>query len=142
MIRKGSAIWSGGLKDGKGTVSTESGAVKEQAYGFATRFESEPGTNPEELIGAAHAGCFSMKLAGVLGEEKMTAESIRTTAHVSLDKLEGGWKVTKIHLETRVKLASGDPAGFAAAAEKAKETCPISVLLKPGVALSLDAKLE
>jgi len=136
MIRKASAVWNGGLKDGKGTVSTESGALDKKSYGFVSRFESGAGTNPEELIAAAHAGCFSMALSGQLGGQGMTAESITTTAAVSLEKLEKGWTVTKIHLDVVAKIPGGDKAKFDAAAANAKAGCPISRLLNAEITMT------
>src|SRR2546430_12012173 len=112
MIRKGSAKWKGGLKDGKGTVSTDSGALKQVQYSFGTRFENGAGTNPEELIAAAHAGCFSMALSGQLGNAGMTAESIDTTASVTMEKLEPGWTVTEVHLDVRVKIPNPNREAF------------------------------
>jgi lipoyl-dependent peroxiredoxin len=140
MIRKASAVWNGGLKDGKGAVSTESGALDKKPYGFVSRFESGAGTNPEELIAAAHAGCFSMALSGQLAGLGMTAESIATTAAVSLDKLEKGWTVTKIHLDVVAKIPGGDAAKFQTAAANAKAGCPISRLLNAEI--TMDAKLS
>lgn len=140
MIRKASAVWNGGLKDGKGTISTESGALAQKPYGFVSRFESGAGTNPEELIAAAHAGCFSMALSGQLGGQGMTAESISTTAAVSLEKLEKGWTITKVHLDVTAKIPGGDAAKFAAAAANAKAGCPISRLLNAEI--TMDAKLS
>ena len=140
MIRKASAVWNGGLKDGKGTVSTESGALDKKSYGFVSRFESGAGTNPEELIAAAHAGCFSMALSGQLGGQGMTAESIATTAEVSLEKLEKGWTITKVHLDVVAKIPGGDKAKFDAAAANAKAGCPISRLLNAEI--TMDAKLQ
>jgi lipoyl-dependent peroxiredoxin len=140
MIRKASAVWNGGLKDGKGTVSTESGALDKKAYGFVSRFESGAGTNPEELIAAAHAGCFSMALSGQLGGQGMTAEAISTTAAVSLEKLEKGWTVTKIHLDVTATIPGGDKAKFETAAANAKAGCPISRLLNAEI--TMDAKLS
>src|SRR4051794_8765115 len=102
--RKGSAAWSGGLKDGKGSISTESGALKEHPYGFASRFEGVKGTNPEELIGAAHAGCFTMALSLILGEAKLTAERMDTTAKVALEQVEGGYAITSVHLTLKAKI--------------------------------------
>jgi lipoyl-dependent peroxiredoxin len=142
MKRKGSAVWKGGLKDGKGTVSTDSGVLANAQYSFSTRFENGIGTNPEELIGAAHAGCFSMALSGQLGNAGMTAESISTTATVSLEKTDAGMTVTAIHLDVRAKIPGADRAAFDLAAKNAKEGCPISRLLKPGAAITMDAKLE
>ena len=139
MQRKASAQWRGGLKDGKGTVSTGSGALQGKPYSFTTRFENEPGTNPEELIAAAHAGCFSMALSGQLGGLGMTADSIDTTATVTMDKLDAGWTVTKVHLEVRAKIPNGDASKFEQAANNAKAGCPISRLLKAEI--TMDAKL-
>ncbi len=140
MKRKGSAEWRGGLKDGKGTVSTESGALAGAQYSFTTRFESGQGTNPEELVAAAHAGCFSMALSVQLGNAGMTAESIRTTATVTMDKLDAGWTVTAVHLDVTARIPGADPAKFAAAAQNAKAGCPISRLLN--ATITMDAKLE
>jgi osmotically inducible protein OsmC len=139
MERKGSAVWRGGLKDGKGTVSTASGVLKDAQYSFTTRFESGQGTNPEELIAAAHAACFSMALSVQLGNAGMTAESIATTATITMEKLDAGWTVTKSHLDLTAKIPGADRAKFEAAAANAKAGCPISRLLKAEV--TLDAKL-
>jgi osmotically inducible protein OsmC len=139
MQRKASAQWRGGLKDGKGTVSTGSGALQNKAYSFTTRFENEPGTNPEELIAAAHAGCFSMALSGQLGGLGMTADAIDTTATVTMEKLDAGWTVTKVHLDVTAKIPGGDKAKFEQAAANAKAGCPISRLLKAEI--TMDAKL-
>lgn len=139
MKRSGSAVWRGGLKDGKGTVSTESGVLSGTPYNFGMRFESQKGTNPEELIAAAHAACFSMALSLFLGNEGMTAESIDTKATVSLDEVGGGFAVTASHLETTVKIPNADKAKFEKAAEGAKSNCPISKLLNARI--TLDAKL-
>ena len=136
MQRKASAQWRGGLKDGKGTVSTASGALQSKPYSFTTRFENEPGTNPEELIAAAHAGCFSMALSGQLGGAGMTADSIDTTATVTMEKLDAGWTVTKVHLDVTAKIPNGDPAKFETAANSAKAGCPISRLLKAEITMS------
>ena len=103
MKRSASALWQGGLKDGKGMLSTDSGVLAKTPYSFSTRFEGQPGTNPEELIAAAHAGCFSMALSGELGKAGMVPETIRTAANLTMDKLEGGWTVTQIHLDVTVK---------------------------------------
>jgi osmotically inducible protein OsmC len=142
MKRKGSAVWTGGLKDGKGTVSSESGVLKSAQYSFSTRFENGIGTNPEELIAAAHAGCFSMALSGQLGNAGMTAESINTTATVTLEKTDAGMTVTAIHLDVHAKIPGADPAAFDTAAKNAKEGCPISRLLKPGTTITMEAKLN
>jgi osmotically inducible protein OsmC len=139
MKRHASAEWNGGLKDGKGKISTDSGALKETAYSFGTRFENGVGTNPEELIAAAHAGCFTMALSGQLGAAGMTADSIHTTATVTMDKLEIGWTVTGIHLDVTAKIPGADPAKFQAAAKNAETGCPISRLLKAPI--TMDAKL-
>jgi osmotically inducible protein OsmC len=140
MKRKGSAEWRGGLKDGKGTVSTESGVLSGAQYSFTTRFESGQGTNPEELVAAAHAGCFSMALSVQLGNAGLTAESIRTTATVSMDKLDAGWTVTAVHLDVAAKIPGAEQAKFEAAAANAKAGCPISRLLKAEI--TMDARLE
>jgi osmotically inducible protein OsmC len=140
MKRNGSAVWTGGLKDGRGHVSTDSGVLKETQYSFSSRFESGVGTNPEELIAAAHAGCFSMALSGQLGAAGMTAERIKTTATVSLDKKDDGFAITAIHLDLTAKIPGGDAAAFRKAAANAKEGCPVSKALK--VPITLDAKLE
>ena len=140
MKRNASALWKGGLKDGKGTISTDSGVLKDTQYSFGTRFEDGVGTNPEELIAAAHAGCFSMALSAQLGEAGMTADSIATTASVTLDKVEGGFAVTKVHLDVSVQIPGADPAAFEQAAKNAKEGCPISKLLKAEI--TMDARLN
>jgi osmotically inducible protein OsmC len=137
MKRTASAAWKGGLKDGKGTVSTESGVLSNVPYNFSKRFENEKGTNPEELIAAAQAACFSLAL--FLGETGMTAESIETKATVSLDQVEGGFAVTASHLQTTVKIPKADKAGFQKAVEAAKSGCPISKLLNAKT--TMDAKL-
>lgn len=138
--KKGQAHWEGDIKRGKGTVSTESGALKEQPYGFNTRFEGATGTNPEELIGAAHAACFSMALSLMLGEEGYTAESIDTVADVSLDKTDGGFAITKIALTSTVKVPNADSAKFDQIIQKAKAGCPVSQLMKAEI--TLDYKLN
>ena len=140
MIRKASAVWQGGLKDGKGTVSTESGVLSKTPYSFSRRFESEKGTNPEELIAAAHAGCFSMALSAQLGGANLTPESIETSADLTLEKLDSGWTVTKIHLNVSAKVPGADKAAFDKAAQAAKEGCPISKLLK-AASITMDARL-
>lgn len=140
MKRHASAHWQGGLKDGKGTVSTQSGVLEQQQYSFGTRFEDGKGTNPEELIGAAHAGCFSMALSMVLGESGMTAESIDTKATVSLDEVSGGFEISAIHLDLVAKIPGADQAEFEKAANAAKENCPVSKLMN--ATITLDAKLE
>jgi lipoyl-dependent peroxiredoxin len=140
MKRSASAVWKGGLKDGKGAISTESGVLSNAPYGFTARFENGPGTNPEELLGAAHAGCFSMALSAQLGEAKMVAESIRTTATVTLDKVEGGFAITAVHLDLTAKIPGADRQVFETAANKAKTGCPLSKVLNAKI--TLDAKLE
>ena len=140
MKRNASAVWQGGLKDGKGTISTESGVLKETQYSFSTRFENGIGTNPEELIAAAHAGCFSMAFSAELGKAGFTPESIRTTATITLDKTDAGFTVTESHLEMTARIPGVDQAKFMAIAGAAKAGCPISRLLKASI--TLDAKLE
>src|SRR5580658_10174314 len=130
MIRKASAVWNGSLKEGKGTISTESGLLSGAQYSFSTRFESGRGTNPEELIAAAHASCFTMALSAQLGNAGITPESLETTAAVTLEKLDSGFTVTKIHLDVTAKIPGVDKAAFDKAAEDAKNGCPISKLLK------------
>ena len=137
--RTGSAIWQGGLKDGHGTISTESGALDGHPYGFAMRFEGVKGTNPEELIGAAHAGCFTMALSGILGREGLTAERMDTKARVTLEQKDGGFEITAIHLTLEGRVPGCDAAKFQELAEKAKAGCPVSKLLK--AAITLEAKL-
>src|SRR5205823_3944360 len=129
MKRKASAVWQGGLKEGRGTISTESGVLSDVGYSFSRRFENEPGTNPEELIAAAHASCFSMALSAQLGEAGITPERIETTATVTLEKLADGFAVTASHLDVSVTVSSADEGKFNEAAKKAKEGCPISKLL-------------
>lgn len=140
MKRTASAHWQGDLKKGKGTISTQSGALKENPYGFNTRFEDTPGTNPEELIGAAHAGCFSMAFSMLLGEENYTPDSIDTKATVTLEKQKDGFAVTAVHLEMHARIPKIDQAKFEKIAEKAKLGCPISKLLNADI--TLDAKLQ
>jgi osmotically inducible protein OsmC len=140
MSTYGSAIWSGGIKDGKGAISTKSGALKEYPYGFASRFEGKPGSNPEELIGAAHAACFTMALSLILGEAKLTAEKMETRADVTLEKQADGFAITAVHLTLRAKIPNADDKTFQDCAAKAKAGCPVSKLLKANI--TLDAKLE
>ena len=140
MKTQGSAAWSGGIKDGKGAISTKSGALKDYPYGFGSRFEGKPGSNPEELIGAAHAACFTMALSLILGEAKLTAEKMETTAEVTLDKVEGGFAITAVHLSLKGKVPGADQAKFTELANKAKAGCPVSKLLKADI--TLDVKLE
>lgn len=133
--KHGSAHWSGDVKRGKGTVSTESGVLNQQPYGFNTRFEGEKGTNPEELIGAAHAACFSMALSLMLGEAGYTADAIDTTADVSLDKTDGGFVITKVALKSKVTVPGIAPQQFDGIIQKAKAGCPVSQLLKAEITL-------
>ena len=140
MDRHATAVWQGGLKDGKGTISTESKALNALPYSFATRFETAPGSNPEELLGAAHAGCFSMALSAQLGEAGIKPERIETKATITLEKLESGPTVTRSHLDVVVRAPGADRAKFEAAAEKAKVGCPLSKVLK--AAISMNARLE
>lgn len=140
MKRKASAEWKGDLKSGKGTISTDSGVLRNTQYSYSTRFENGAGTNPEELIGAAHAGCFSMALSGQLGEAKLKADSIRTTASVTLDKTDAGFTVTAVHLDVTAKVPGASQEAFMKAANNAKSGCPISRLLKAEI--TMDAKLE
>ncbi|MCG4452932.1 OsmC family protein [Pseudomonas sp. MMS21-TM103] len=135
MKKTASAHWQGGLKDGKGTISTQSGALSSSPYGFNTRFEDQPGTNPEELIGAAHAGCFSMALSKELGDAGMTAESIETKAEVTLDKVDGGFAITAVNLSLRAKIPGADRAAFEQAVEAAKNGCPVSKVLNAEITL-------
>ena len=139
MTRTASAHWSGGLKDGKGTVSSASGVLSNTQYSFATRFENGAGTNPEELIAAAHAGCFSMALSGQLGNAGMTAESIDTKASLTLEKTDAGFTITAIHLDVTAKIPGADAAKFKEAAENAKKGCPVSRVLNTSI--TMDARL-
>lgn len=140
MKRSASAVWNGGLKDGSGTISTESGVLSSTQYSFSTRFEDGIGTNPEELIAAAHAGCFSMALSAQLANAGKTAERIQTEATVTMVKTEAGFTVTAVHLKVRAKVDGATPPDFAVAADSAKTGCPISRLLNAEI--TLDAKLE
>jgi lipoyl-dependent peroxiredoxin len=140
MQRKASAIWKGNLKEGKGSVSTASGVLQNTPYSFSTRFENMPGTNPEELIAAAHAGCFSMALSAQLAGANLTAWSIETTATLSLEKLDSGWSITAVHLDVVGRVPNADQATFQKAAENAKTGCPVSKVLKANI--TMNAKLE
>ena len=140
MKRKASAVWRGGLKDGKGTISTDSGVLSNTQYSFSTRFEDGIGTNPEELIAAAHAGCFSMALSGQLGNAGLEAESISTTATVTMEKTEAGFTITEVHLEVRAKIQGGRQEAFETAANNAKSGCPVSRLLNAKI--TMEAELE
>lgn len=137
--RIGSAAWTGGIKDGKGSISTESGALKAYPYGFASRFEGQPGSNPEELIGAAHAACFTMALSLILGEAKLTAEQMNTSARVTLEQVEGGYSISAVHLTLTAKVPGATQAAFESLASKAKAGCPVSKVLKAEI--TLDATL-
>ena len=139
MKRTGSAVWKGGLKEGNGTVSTESGVLKDVAYSFAKRFGNESGTNPEELIGAAHAACYSMALSGALDAAGMTADAIDTSAAVTVERVEGGFDITSVHLTVRAKIPGADPAAFQSAAENVRGNCPVSKVLNAPI--TLDARL-
>ena len=140
MQRKGSAVWSGGLRDGKGTISTASGVLNNTQYSFSTRFENGTGTNPEELIGAAHAGCFSMALSASLEKAGFKADRVATEAAVSLEKSDAGFSITAVHLTTTAKVPGIDQAKFQEVAAGAKAGCPVSRVLNATV--TLDAKLE
>jgi lipoyl-dependent peroxiredoxin len=135
ITRTGSAAWQGGLKDGKGTISTESGALKSYPYGFASRFEGQRGSNPEELIAAAHAACFTMALSLILGEAKLTAAQMDTTAKVAIEQVEGGFAITEVHLALKARIPGADQATFEKLAAKAKAGCPVSKLLKAEITL-------
>ncbi|RYY03685.1 MAG: OsmC family peroxiredoxin [Gammaproteobacteria bacterium] len=140
MQRSANAVWTGNLKEGKGKISTQSGVLKDAQYGFNTRFEDGPGTNPEELIGAAHAGCFSMALSLQLGEAGFTADSIKTTAIVTLDKDGSGFSITAVQLNLVAKIPGIDEQKFQELADKTKDGCPVSKVLNAKI--TLDAKLE
>ena len=140
MKRNASAVWKGGLKDGKGTISSDSGVLADTQYSFSTRFEDGKGTNPEELIAAAHAGCFSMALSAQLGTMGLTPASIRTSASVSLDKLDDGFAITAVHLVVKASVPGADAAQFTTAANNSKAGCPVSKVLK--ATITMDATLE
>jgi osmotically inducible protein OsmC len=140
MKRSASAVWNGGLKDGKGSISTQSGVLSEAQYSFGTRFEEGKGTNPEELIAAAHAGCFSMALSAQLNNDGKTAERIQTEAEVTLLKTDAGFTITAVHLRVRAKVPGATPPDFLAAATNAKNNCPVSRLLKAEI--TMEVKLE
>jgi osmotically inducible protein OsmC len=139
IVREGSAEWRGGLKDGKGAITTQSGALKAYPYGFAARFEGVAGTNPEELLGAAHAGCFTMALSLMLGEAKFVAEHMETTAKVTLEQVEGGFAITGVALKLRAKIPGIDAETFRRLANDAKAGCPVSKLFRTDI--TLDAAL-
>jgi lipoyl-dependent peroxiredoxin len=140
MKRKASAVWQGGIRDGKGTISTASGVLDQTQYSYSTRFEDGIGTNPEELIAAAHASCFSMALSGQLGAAGMTAERIDTTATVTLDKTDTGFAITEVHLDVRARIPGADRASFETAANNAKAGCPVSRVLNAKI--TMEARLE
>ena len=135
MQRNASAVWQGGLKQGQGTVSTESGVLNEAQYSFGTRFEEGTGTNPEELLGAAHAGCYSMALSLVLGESGITPERIDTTANVTIEPSDDGFTITAVHLYVNARIPDIDEAAFQEAANAAKEGCPVSKLFNAEITL-------
>ena len=141
MERRASAEWKGGLKDGKGTISAPGGVLSNTPYSFTSRFENGPGTNPEELIAAAHAACFSMALSAQLSGANLPPESIATQAHLTMEKLESGWTITKIHLDVNGRVPNVDDATFQKYASDAKAGCPVSKVLK-GAEISMTAKLE
>lgn len=137
MERTASAVWNGSLKDGKGTISTESGSLSGAPYSFVTRFESAKGTNPEELIGAAHAGCFTMALSAQLGTIHFTAEKIHTVATVTLENLNGAWTISKVHLEVTARIPGISQSALEAAAASAKANCPVSRLFQADISLKI-----
>jgi osmotically inducible protein OsmC len=139
MIKKAWAVWKGSFKEGGGTISTETGVLKEAPYGFKSRFEGGPGTNPEELIGAAHAGCFSMAFSVMLGEAGYTANRIETHADITFEKLADGFAVTQSHLTVVASIPGIDAVKFTELANRAKAGCPVSKLLKANI--TMDAKL-
>ncbi len=140
MKKSGSAVWKGDLKTGEGSISTETGVLRDAPYGFKARFEDGPGTNPEELIGAAHAACFSMALSMILGENNLTADRIATKADVTLEKQDDGFAITKVHLTLTATIPGTDDKAFQELANKAKVGCPVSKLLH--ATITLDASLE
>jgi lipoyl-dependent peroxiredoxin len=140
MKRKASARWQGDLKTGKGAISTESGILENTPYSFTTRFESGKGTNPEELVAAAHAGCFTMALSAELGKANLVADSLQTTATVTLDRVDAGWSITESHLDVVAKIPGASAEGFRKAAEAAETGCPISRLFNTKI--TMDARLE
>lgn len=140
MKSKGSAVWNGGFKDGRGTISTASGVLSSVGYAVGSRFEGDSGTNPEELIAAAHAACFSMALSAQLGGASLVAEQIRTAATVTLEKSDDGYTISAVHLDVNARIPGADPGAFQDAANKAKAGCPVSKVLK--ATITMDAKLE
>ena len=135
IVKKASAHWAGDLKSGIGSISTETGVLREAPYGFKARFEGGKGTNPEELIGAAHAGCFSMALSMILGDAGFTADSIDTEAQVTLDQVDGGFAITDIHLVLKAKIPNIDASKFEELTTKAKKGCPVSKVLNANITL-------
>ncbi len=140
MERTASAVWNGSLKEGKGTITTQSGVLSDAPYSFVTRFENGKGTNPEELIAAAHAGCFTMALSAQLGTMNFTPQSLRTSAKLTLEKLDAGWTISKIHLDVSARVPVISASAFESAAVSAKANCPVSRLLKAEI--TMDAHLE
>jgi osmotically inducible protein OsmC len=140
MERTASAVWNGSLKEGKGTITTQSGILSDAPYSFVTRFENGKGTNPEELIAAAHAGCFTMALSAQLGTMNFTPQSLRTSAKLTLEKLDAGWTISKIHLDVSARVPGISASAFESAAASAKANCPVSRLLKAEI--TMDANLE
>ena len=140
MERTASAVWNGSLKEGKGTITTQSGVLSDAPYSFVTRFENSKGTNPEELIAAAHAGCFTMALSAQLGTMNFTPQSLRTSAKLTLEKLDAGWTISKIHLDVSARVPGISASAFESAAASAKANCPVSRLLKAEI--TMDAHLE
>ena len=140
MQRTAAVVWNGALKDGKGSISTQSGTLSDAPYSFVTRFENQKGTNPEELIAAAHAGCFTMALSAQLGTMNVTPQSLRTTAAVTLEKLDAGWTISKIHLDVTANVPGISASAFDSAAASAKANCPVSRLLKAEI--TMEARLE
>jgi len=140
MQRTATAVWNGALKDGKGAISTQSGVLADAPYSFVTRFENQKGTNPEELIAAAHAGCFTMALSAQLGTMNFTPQSLRTTATVTLEKFDAGWTISKIHLDVAAKIPGISASAFDSAAASAKANCPVSRLFKSEI--TMEARLE
>ncbi|AHE66265.1 OsmC family protein [Legionella oakridgensis] len=140
MKRSATAVWTGGLKDGKGNLTTDSGILSDTQYSFKDRFEEGKGTNPEELIAAAHAGCFSMALSGQLAKEGLTADHIKTTATVTLEKFDDGFAIPVIHLKVAARIPNASQATFDKAAQQAKENCPVSKLMRAKI--TMEATLE
>jgi len=140
MERTASAVWNGSLKEGKGTITTQSGVLSDAPYSFVTRFENGKGTNPEELIAAAHAGCFTMALSAQLGTMNFTPQSLRTSAKLTLEKLDAGWTISKIHLDVSARVPGISASAFESAAVSARANCPVSRLLKAEI--TMDAHLE